>query len=204
MAPYGIINHPSKLVADLEVHTYSWILGAGAALGLAWAAWLASPRQAGRTVDLGIAVLLGALFGGRTMYVMINWAYYRLHWMEIPQVWQGGFFASGAWIGCLLVVFLLALLTRHPWGWIADALLPLFAMLAVSGWLACWAVGCAYGPIVQAGWWAVPARDEAGLVSSRWPTQPLGALLTLAWTWGLEWVRQAPKNPGRLRGMVRR
>ena len=181
------------------MHIYSWILGAGAALGLVWAAWLAPPRQANRTVDLGIAVLLGALVGGRALYVILNWGYYQSHWIEIPQVWQGGFFASGAWIGCLVMTGLLSFFTRRSWGVIADILVPLFAMLAVSSWLACWAAGCAYGAKAQAVWWAVPARDETGLVSPRWPTQPLGALLTLAWTWGLEWFWQASKNPGDLR-----
>jgi hypothetical protein len=54
----------------------------------------------------------------------------------------------------------------------------LLASLAVVTWLACWSDGCAYGPVSQA-WWALPARDEWGTYTRRWPVQPLCALLAL-------------------------
>jgi hypothetical protein len=64
--------------------------------------------------------------------------------------------------------------------------------------LGCWVDGIAYGPQVNS-WWGVPARDEWGEISFRWPLQPLGAFLTLMIFWFLEVFKQRAwlKVPGR-------
>jgi prolipoprotein diacylglyceryltransferase len=127
--------------------------------------------------------------------VILNWVYYGVHQNEIYRVWLGGFSWAGALAGGILVVVIFAFLTRQPIMPLADALLPLLVSLTVAGWLACWLTGCAYGPQVAA-WWGVPAWDEWGMLSARFPTQLLGAISSLATLWLLDVNRNRLNVPG--------
>ena len=176
------------LPGGLPVYTFSLLVGLGSALGLAWVARQAPQEQARRYMDAGLAALLGALMGGRALFVAAHWNYFQAHLAEIPQVFLGGLAWGGALGGGLLTLGLAAALTRIPFADLADGMIPLSACLGVSTWLGCWLVGCAYGPAANT-WWGIPARDEWGELASRWPTQLVGALLTLAMFWLLDWGR---------------
>ena len=82
-----------------------------------------------------------------------------------------------------------------PLGQLADGLVPLLMLVSLAAWIGCWLDGCAYGPESLA-WWSLPARDEWGLLSWRFPTQLLAALLTLALFWLVDRWRPGRKIPG--------
>lgn len=186
------------LPGGLLVHAFSLLLGLGAGLGLAWAAGRAKPRRVSGLLDAGLASLLGALLGGRLVYVALNWPYFAAHLGEIPQVQLGGLAWPGAALGAALALLLLAPLTHVPFGEMLDALIPLGTVMAVCAWLACWLDGIAYGPALNA-WWALPARDEWGTLAPRLPLQLLCAALTL----GLAWLVDRPRGRAR-RELLRR
>jgi phosphatidylglycerol:prolipoprotein diacylglycerol transferase len=177
------------------VYIFSLILGLGAGLGLVWAAWQASEKQASLTISVGLGVLLGGLLGGRVAYVVINWLHFQAHPLEIPQVWLGGMSGIGTLAGAVLALPIIAAVLRQPPGALADDLLPLAAFLIVAAWLACWLDGCAYGPAVHA-WWGIPSKDEMGNIATRWPTQLFGAILTLGLLAALDWGRRRLQIPG--------
>ena len=159
------------------------MVGLGVTLGLGWSVAQAGPRYAERILNLGVAVLLAALVGGRAFYVLLNWDYYRLHLRDIRWVWQGGLSGSGALLGGCLGLLLAAWYGRVAPAWLADQFLPLLASLMVTGWLACWLAGCAYGAVSNA-WWALPSGDEWGVSDFRLPVQFSGAVLSaLALGW---------------------
>lgn len=136
--------------------------------------------RAPRLVDAGLLTLFGALLGSRVGFVLLNWLYFQFHWIEIPQIWLGGFSAAGALAGGLFSLPFSAEIAHLPLrGWL-DRMLPMLPPLGVGAWLAAWSAGSAYGPLVEAAWWALPARDEWGSIELRWPLQLAGALLTLA------------------------
>ena len=175
---------------------FSVLLAFGAVIGLGWAVWLAPGKRASRYVDIGLGLLAGALLGGRVLFVALNWPYFRLHPLEIGQVWLGGLSGAGALFGGLLAVALAATLTRQPLGALADLYLPLVMSVTISAWLGCWLAGAAYGHALASGW-GMPARDEWGGLSLRFPLQLLGALLTLLLFYLLDQARQ--KNRSLLR-----
>ena len=185
------------LPGGLPVYAFSLLLGVGVCLGLLWAAWQAPPKHALLVVNAGLFSLLGALLGGRLAYVLARWSYYQMHWQEIPQFYRGGLAWVGVLAGSLLALLVYASLVRQPAGFFLDALLPLIGLLTVSAWLACWADGCAYGATSSA-WWALPARNEWGVIDRRVPVQLIGALLAIM-TFGMaDWFKPRFKSSGQV------
>ncbi len=169
---------------------FSVILGAGSLLGLLLAGWRAPRKETIRYVDAAVMSLLVALLASRAMYVAVDWGYYAAHPLEIVEVWQGGLSGTGALIGGVLAVVILATGLKFPAGVLADTLLPLAGALTVTSWLGCWLGTCAYGQASTA-WWAVPGRDEWGVLAGRVPVQLMGASLTLLLTWLIDgWGRR--------------
>lgn len=177
------------LPGDVPIYIFSLILGLGATIGLAAVAWQSPAEFARRYVDAGLWSLVGALLGGRAVFVAINWGYFREYPWEGLQVYLGGLSWAGALGGGLLALVLVSALSDMRIGTLVTALLPLLATLAVSAWLSCWQAGCAYGPPSNS-WWGIPSRDEWGNLVLRWPTQLLGALLALGLFWLLDWRRR--------------
>jgi prolipoprotein diacylglyceryltransferase len=141
-----------------------------------------------------MGTLLSALAAARLGYVIWNWGYFQQHWFDIPQVWLGGLSGVGALLGAWAGILVQARLVIKPAGELADRLLPLGGMVALASWLACWLEGCAYGLEVGGAWWGLPAQDEFGSFSQRFPTQLLGACLTLGLLWAIESLKSKPKG----------
>lgn len=176
---------------------FSLLIGLGAALGVWQVARCAPPRETGRWVDAALISLLLALLGARAVYVALEGSYYAAHPLEIFQVGLGGLAWPGAALGWLVSVLLVALLWRIPLGAAADGLAHLLAPLAIGTWLGCWQSGCAYAAALPPGaWWGIPAPDESGLLASRFPLQPLAALLILAHEWAMSSFLNLPKDGG--------
>lgn len=166
----------------MTLNPFSLLLGLGAVFGLAWVAWQSPEQLTLRRFDQGILLLVGALLGGRFVHVATTWSYYADHLLDIPRIWMGGISGVGGLAGGLLALGILAIFTRQPPGELADTYLPLAAVIIVISWLVCWLDGCAYGAETTA-WYGLPARDEWGNLSPRVPVQLLGAVLTLALFW---------------------
>jgi phosphatidylglycerol---prolipoprotein diacylglyceryl transferase len=185
------------LPGGVPVYTYSILLGVGASLGLLWAAWQAPPKRALVVVNAGLFALLGGLLGGRLVYVLARWSYYQVHWQEIPQFYQGGLAWAGVLVGGILALLVFAGLVSLSAGLLLDSLLPLIGLLAVSAWLGCWLDGCAYGATSTA-WWALPARNEWGVIARRVPVQFAGAILILV-TFGMaDWLKPRIQSAGQI------
>ncbi len=174
---------------------FSILLGLGTTAGLILASWRAPHKEVARYLDAGAGILFGALLGSRAVMVAVNWGYYQSHPLEIFAVWQGGLSSIGALLGGALAVILLAIWLHLPLGLLADVYLPLAGMLTMSAWLGCWVNGCSYGAQSQA-WWALPSRDEWGVVSPRMQVQLMAAFLTLLYFLWLERLHKKLPQPG--------
>ena len=176
------------LPGGMAVYVFPILLGLGATIGLLWVGLQSPARVALQSVNAGLVGLLGSLVGGRVTFVAAHWSYFQLHWGEIPQIYLGGLSWPGALAGGVLAVALYARMVNQRLAVLLDTLLPLLGMVLVSVWLACWLDGYAYGEASQA-WWALPARDEWGVLTRRVPVQLLGALLALLTVWLFDRLR---------------
>jgi phosphatidylglycerol:prolipoprotein diacylglycerol transferase len=167
------------------MQTYSLLLGVGALSGLLLACWRAPQKELSCYMSAGAWALVGTLIGSRAVAVMINFPYYQAHPGEIIQVWMGGLSGIGALIGGVISVFIVAKWKNIDRGAMADAVFPLAGTVMVTAWLGCWIGRCSYGFPSEA-WWAMPVKDEFGVLANRIPVQLIGAFSTLAIVWVLE------------------
>jgi len=164
------------------VQSFSIILGLGTLAGLLLTSWRAPQKETFRYLDAAVITLFIALIGSRAVFVVVNWGYYASHLGEIIQVWLGGLSSIGALVGGVLAICLLSAWWKLPIGLLADSLLPLAGALAITSWLGCWMGTCAYG-LPSGSWFAIPARDEWGVLVARLPVQLIGAFMTLVIIW---------------------
>lgn len=184
-----------------SMNAFSFLIGIGVTVGLIWVAYRSPEKQALRNLDAGVAALAGALIGGRAAHVAFNWGYFQEHLVEIPEVWMGGISGLGALAGSILALALLSVFINRTVGTLADALLPLAAVLISAVWMGCWLDGCAYGVNVDA-WWGLQARDEWGILLPRVPVQLIGAVMTLLLFWLLEFISDRLPFPGQAAGLA--
>jgi phosphatidylglycerol:prolipoprotein diacylglycerol transferase len=146
-------------------------------------------------LDAGLWVLAGSLAGSRIGEIALNWEYYRQNLAQIFSLPNGGLTWVGGCLGGIAALLVYARSTKARLGQLADSLIPLGAALWVSAWLSCLSAGCAYGRPSEA-WWALPGRDELGIISPRLPVQLAGACLGLAVTAIIERLHQNHRASG--------
>lgn len=136
-------------LGPLTLPSYPCLLNLGWVLGATIFIVLGRRRslQSRTLVDLLLAAAVGGLILGRAGYVAVHWDYYvdHHHLREALRLWRGGLLWQGALMGAIggaagvcavRAVRLLPML---------DLLTPSGAVLGAFAWLACLAVGSAWG-----------------------------------------------------------
>lgn len=86
--------------------------------------------------DMALWVVPAGIIGARLYEVFaLQWPYYRVHLIEIPQIWLGGLAIHGGVIGGGLMVAYIMMRRKQPfWPW-ADAISPgLILAQAIGRW----------------------------------------------------------------------
>lgn len=160
------------------VNAFSLMVAVGAGLGLVHVLRGTPEVTSRRWIFAGALMLLAGFVGARLGYTLIHEAYFDAHPAEIFQVWLGGLFWPGALPACLLGAYLLAFCWRVPVGLVVDRLAGMAFPLAAAAWIGCWLVGAAYGsPVSENAWYGLMIQDESGAIMSRFPVQPLAAVV---------------------------
>ncbi|MFW6135891.1 MAG: prolipoprotein diacylglyceryl transferase [Chloroflexota bacterium] len=134
-------------VGPIVIHTYPALMYLGLGVGSVLAALEVRRRQLEPllVVDATLAAGVGSLLMGRAMYVGFHWAYYGSHLGEAIRIWEGGLAWQGALIGGVVGATVVTATQGASLPTMLDVMTPGAASLATCGWLACHAVGCAYG-----------------------------------------------------------
>lgn len=161
------------------MNMYAVLLGLGASVGCWEVIRTVCPRERARWSTYLLLILLGALIGSRSWFVL-QMAFYSGQTTPFFSIWQGGLNWPGAVLGGLLVMVAFILIWHLPPALTFDRMLPLFVLLPVTAWLGCWQMGCAYGQSLPSdSFWSLLILDEAGTLSERFPLQFLAVLLLL-------------------------
>ncbi len=191
------------------------------ALGFLAGLWTASrraPRQgipAEKVADLGPWLILGAIVGARTLYVVTFWReqFAGQPISEIFMIHHGGLVYYGGLIGASLAFILYARHKKLPLWKGADILAPSIALGYVFGRIGCLLNGCCYGRACNLPWaihfpqgsLAFQQQFADGLLGpgareslAVHPTQIYESLLNLGLYGALAWLYRYKKFDGQV------
>jgi phosphatidylglycerol:prolipoprotein diacylglycerol transferase len=191
----------------LSIHWYGVMVALGFLAGL-WTAGRRSLRSgiaAEKIIDLGPWLIIGAIIGARTLYVISYW-----HEMfegnpiaDVFKVWKGGLVYYGGLIGASLSCMLYVRLKKLPLWKVADILAPSIALGYVFGRIGCLLNGCCYGRACNLPW-AIhfPAGNaQHAPTYPVHPTQVYESLLNLVLYAALAWLYRRKKFDGQVFGI---
>jgi phosphatidylglycerol:prolipoprotein diacylglycerol transferase len=197
--------HPIAFkLGPLSIHWYGVMVALGFLAGL----WTAGRRgmhagfAAERIIDLGPWLIIGAILGARTLYVMSYWheAFEGKAIGEVFMVWKGGLVFYGGLIGSTLAGILYCRIKKLPVWKVADIVAPSIALGYVFGRIGCLLNGCCYGRACDLPW-AIRFPEGNPLGSPMHPTEVYESLLNLGLYAALAWLFRRRKFDGQFFGV---
>ncbi len=141
-------------IGPLTLRAYGLCMALGFLFGWQAAVWLCKKtgQNADRLTSLLTWLMLSAIFGARTAYVLEHWqAEFADAPLAIIRIDQGGLMFYGGLIGAALVLLLYARVCREPLFGITDLVLAVVPLGHAFGRIGCFMHGCCYGKITQTG-----------------------------------------------------
>lgn len=169
-------------IGSTPIRSFTLFVALAVIGGTAFAAYRSG--QPGAVVDACLGALIGGVAGARLAHVLLNWTYFSEHTDEIARLNAGGLEWHGSLFGGLLGLALAARWRGLDTAALLDLLAPVLPVLALSGWLGCWAWACGYGAEVDTlarypAYAVSEARDVYGIIAPRYNTQAFGVVLAL-------------------------
>jgi phosphatidylglycerol:prolipoprotein diacylglycerol transferase len=191
----------------LSIHWYGVMVALGFLAGL-WTAGrrgLRSGIAAEKIIDLGPWLIIGAIVGARTLYVVSYWheAFEGKPIADVFKVWKGGLVFYGGLIGSSLACILYVRLKKLPLWKIADIVAPSIALGYIFGRIGCLLNGCCYGRACSLPW-AIRFPEGNPLGPPTYPVHPTEiyeSLLNLGLYVALAWLYRRKKFDGQVFGV---
>lgn len=156
---------------------FALLLGMGAVVSQLRLARVVPVHERNAWLGAGGFILAAAVAGARLVYCLQRFSYFGQRPLEAVAVWLGGLAWPGAVIGAWAAMVLLFFAWQKPLAEVIDFSAVMLLPLAVTGWLAAWTEGIAYGPVEAAGtWWALPSQDVSENAALHFPLQLLATL----------------------------
>lgn len=193
-------------IGNFSVHWYGILVALGFLAGL----WTASRRgakdgiQGEKIVDLGPWLIVGAIIGARTLYVISYWReqFAAKPFPEIFMVQHGGLVFYGGLIGATLAGIIYIRRKKLPLWKVADIMAPSIALGYVFGRIGCLMNGCCFGRECHLPWAITfPPGQSGGDVPAGLPlhpTQIYDSLLNLGFYIFLAWLYRRKKFDGQV------
>ena len=200
--------HPIAFnLGNFSVHWYGVMMALAFLAGL----WTASRRgmrdglHPEQIIDLGPWLIVGAIVGARTLYVITYWdrlikdpLFPGAPWTEVFMVQRGGLVFYGGLIGASLGCILYSWLKKIPLWKLGDAMAPSVALGYVFGRLGCLFNGCCYGRACDLPWAIHFPPEHETYPHGVHPTQIYDSLLNLILYLALAWLYRRKKFDGQI------
>jgi len=188
-------------VGSWPIYWYGVLVASAFLIGL----WTASRRAVRdgiapeKIMDVGPWLILGAIIGARTLYVVSYWKekFAGEPWTEIFMVHHGGLVFYGGMIGATLALLIYVRVRKLPLWKFGDALAPSAALGYVIGRFGCLMNGCCYGRPTDLPW-AIHFPDHETKGVGVHPTQVYDSLLSLGLYLALAWLYRRKKFDGQV------
>lgn len=139
-------------LGPLTIHTYGLCMALGFLLGWQAAVWLCkrTGQDADRLTSLLTYLMLSAVFGARTAYVLEHWsAEFADNPIAVLYVHQGGLVFYGGFIAAALVLLLYTRVYRQHLFAVTDLVLAVVPLGHAFGRIGCFMHGCCYGKLTD-------------------------------------------------------
>lgn len=175
------MNSIAFSIGNFEIHWYGIFVATGFLIGF----WTANRRglrygfSREQTADLAPWILIGALIGARTFYVIGYWdeSFSGKNWIDIFKIREGGLVFYGGFLGASLSTILYARQRKIDIWKLADILSPSIALGHAFGRIGCLMTGCCYGKICEMAWAIRFPKGHFTHPESLHPTQIYEAVL---------------------------
>ena len=144
----------------------------------------------GFSSTLAMWVIISAIIGARTAYVLANWSEYAANPWTVLRIDQGGLVYYGGFIGGVLGFVLFARIKRYPLFALGDFAISGLPLGHAFGRIGCLLNGCCYGKACSCAL-SVHMHD-----ADRIPVQLYEALLNGLLFAGLAWLFRHRKRDG--------
>ncbi|MBW1677106.1 MAG: prolipoprotein diacylglyceryl transferase [Deltaproteobacteria bacterium] len=150
-------------IGPFTLHTYGVFIAMAflSAIALALREARREDEDANKILDLCFYMLVAAIVGSRTLYVLINWSTFRHDPFEIVRIWQGGLVFYGGFIGALLTALWYMRRKGLPLLKTADIMAPSIAFGLFVGRIGCFFAGCCYGKTCDLPWAVIFTHPES-------------------------------------------
>ncbi len=188
-------------LGPLSIHWYGILMAVGFLAGL----WTASRRsvrdglQPEQVLDLGPWLILGAIIGARSLYVISYWNEFAdKPWTEVLMVHHGGLVFYGGFLGATVAGVLYVQIKKLPIWKVADAVAPSISLGYVFGRMGCLLNGCCFGRACELPWAIHYPDTHSTRGLGVHPTQVYDSLLNLGLYLGLVWLYRRKKFDGQV------
>ncbi|MDB6121763.1 MAG: Prolipoprotein diacylglyceryl transferase [Pedosphaera sp.] len=189
-------------LGPLTVHWYGILVALGFLSGL----WTAAQRgkrdgiRPDQIYDLGPWLILGAIVGARTLYVISYWKeqFAANPFPEIFMVQHGGLIFYGGLIGATLASIIYIRVKKLNVWKLGDAVAPSIALGYVFGRLGCLMNGCCFGRECHLPWAITFPPDHATHGTPVHPTEIYDSVLNLGLYLALAWLYRRKKFDGQI------
>lgn len=195
--------HPVAFsIGSFDIHWYGIFVAIGFILGL----WTAGRRglidglSQDKTADLGPWIILGALIGARTFYVVTFWEedFAGKSLINIFKLRQGGLVFYGGFIGAVISTIIYTRRNQVPLWKLADTFAPSVALGHAFGRLGCLMTGCCYGKECALPWAITYPSDHITHPHAVHPTQIYESVFNLALYAGLAFLYRKKQFDGQV------
>lgn len=153
-----------------------------------------------KIADLGPWLILGAIVGARTLYVITYWQqeFAFKPFSEVFMIQRGGLVYYGGLFGSIAAGVIYCRVRNLPLWKVADIMSPGIALGYVFGRIGCLLNGCCYGEACQLPWAIHFPNDHATHGNPVHPTQIYDSLLNLGLYFALAWLFRRKKFDGQV------
>ena len=101
--------------------------------------------DAEKILDLMITLIVSGVIGGRLMFVLLDFDYFRSRPLDIFKLWEGGLVWYGGLVLAVISGAVFLRIYKMPMLKTADLLMPYVALGQAIGRIGCFLNGCCYG-----------------------------------------------------------
>ena len=140
-------------VGNITIYSYGFLVALGflVAILLILQETNRTNLEKNKIFDLLIIILLGGLFGARSLFVLLNWDYYSLNIFKVFALHEGGLAIQGGIIGGVVTGAIFMKLKKLPLFFTADIIALYLPLSQAIGRVGCLLNGCCYGKEIHCG-----------------------------------------------------